>query len=186
MALYLENWNIPFSPSLKVPSFKHFLRVLVYWLVLSTIDDERSTSGSRGRELVTNFVSTRSSAYLFSQYSTGRGGIGNFHETSSSRDARDDSGPNDILPVRGRELHVRPNYEPVEAHPHYLHRFELIISTVLFDRPRRYWKHPLPISWQSHWNRWWKRCSRTSSRLWNSASCKFWFHAHFRMIWHFL
>jgi len=60
------------------------------------IDTERSSSLNRGRDF----------------HSTGRGGVGNFRATSSSRDARPDSGPDDFSPTRGREPHVR-NIDPV-------------------------------------------------------------------------
>jgi hypothetical protein len=52
---------------------------------------DRASSINRGREI----------------HSTGRGGIGNFRETSTSRDARPKSGPDDFSPTRGREPHVR-------------------------------------------------------------------------------
>jgi len=54
-------------------------------------DAERSSSINRGRELL----------------STGRGGLGNFRETSTSREARLKSGSDDFSPTRGREPHVR-------------------------------------------------------------------------------
>jgi len=40
-------------------------------------------------------------------HSTGRGGIGNFRETSTSRDAHLNSGSDNLSPTRGREPHVR-------------------------------------------------------------------------------
>jgi len=65
------------------------------------LDADRSNSRNRGREF----------------HSTGRGGIGNFRETSgsSSRDARVNSGPNDYSPVRGRDLYVRHDFEPFHS-----------------------------------------------------------------------
>jgi len=46
---------------------------------------------------------TRSFISLTSQYSSGRGGVGNIRRTSASRDARPDSGPDDFSSPRGRE-----------------------------------------------------------------------------------
>jgi hypothetical protein len=41
------------------------------------------------------------------QLSTGRGGLGNIRQSSTSRDTRPTAGPDDFSPTRGRELGIR-------------------------------------------------------------------------------
>ena len=50
----------------------------------------------------------------YSQQSSGRGGIGNIHQSSASRDRRPESGPDDFSVTRGRE----PISHPTQVRSH--------------------------------------------------------------------
>jgi len=65
---------------------------------------DKDRSASRGREaLVVSVSEYLSPSFTDQPQSSGRGGFGNIRQTSLSRDARPDSGPDDFSGTRGRE-----------------------------------------------------------------------------------